>query len=158
MRAESWLGVCPIPESASNPIASKGRLRENVGVRIEVARRSWQARATTFRLLRVIRGEGIQPVWRDRDCATVCGVGSCIPWATPRPRGSRMAATPPTSRARLFPFDILRWRRQQSSTHVTVAMGPEPVRGPHPRLLHISHCPVRQDCQPTPLPLCVDRK
>lgn len=91
----------------------------------------------------------IQPVWRDRDCTTVCGVGSRIQWAAPRQRGSRTAATPLTSRARLFPFPF-RWRRRQSTPRETVAMGPEPVREPHPRLLHISHCLARQDCWPMP--------
>ena len=33
-------------------------------------------------LVGIVRGDGIQPVWRDRDCATVCGVGSRIQWAT----------------------------------------------------------------------------
>jgi hypothetical protein len=98
----------------------------------------------------IVRGESIQPVWCDRDCATVCGVGSCIQWATPHCE-SRMASMPPTSRARLFPFPLLRWRRRQSSPCLTAAMRPKPVREPHAPASPHNPLPVAHwDCWPMP--------
>jgi hypothetical protein len=149
MIPQSWPGGCPIDESASNPIApakpSAARCEGQGG-----EKGMTKTSETILFLTRMVCGESAQPVWRDRVCATVRGVGSRIPWAAPRRCGSGLAATPPTSRARLFPF-LLRWRRRQSSPRVTVVMRPEPVRGPHrPASPHKALPAARKDCWPTP--------
>ena len=74
--------------------------------------------------------ETIKPVWRGEVRYVVCWGRGCNNWATLEHRDSRVAATPPTPRARLL---LSQWHRRQFSLHLTPAMRSYPtiIRKPH---------------------------
>ena len=100
----------------------------------------------------VSRDETIKPVWREKVRTAMCWGRGCSNWAALEHRGGRMAATPPTSRARLL---LSQWHRRQSSSCLIATMRsyPTTIREPH---LPASPQPLRGrevDCQPIPLPM-----
>ena len=119
-------GAFPTRESVLRPIAGSGLLSQtgDIAERIAISNRM------NIFSDGVSRGEIIKPVWREKVCAVVCWGRGCTNGVTPEHCGSRMAATPPTSRARLFPSQ---WHRRQSSSPLTATMHPTPqtTREPH---------------------------
>ncbi len=119
-------GAFPTRESVLRPIAGSGLLSQtgDIAERIAISNRM------NIFSDGVSRGEIIKPVWREKVRAVVCWGRGCTNGVTPERCGSRMAATPPTSRARLFPSQ---WHRRQSSSPLTATMHPTPqtTREPH---------------------------
>jgi len=117
-RCELWIafvGVSPTQESVLHPIAGSALLLQTGSVKGEC--QGWRM-ATSNHMDTfsngVPRDEIIKPVWREKVRAAVCwGRGCDNNWAALEHRGGRMAATPPTSRARLLHSQ---WHRRQSSS------------------------------------------